>query len=95
VSEDTIRAILDFVENDTNTPIPDGAGPQTLLGPDGLGLESLSLLELTLSLERRFGIVLPDGEFDGEAVKTVADLVEIVDRHRNDPSVPAASDRRR
>lgn len=43
-----------------------------------LGLDSLDVVELTMELEYRFGI-LPN--WDDEKINTVQDLVEVIDEH--------------
>jgi acyl carrier protein len=51
--------------------------PQADLQSD-LGLDSLDTVEMTVGLEDRFGIEIPDSELEG--VKTVNDAVELIDK---------------
>ena len=43
----------------------------------GLGLDSLDVVELTLALEERYGIEVPDEEL--ENVATVRDAIELIE----------------
>jgi acyl carrier protein len=47
----------------------------TPLGPEGLGLDSLAILEVVLELERRTGISLRDENLTAEALSTPASLI--------------------
>src|SRR5262249_18868526 len=42
-----------------------------LFGPGGLGLDSIDALELVVSLEKTFGVGVPNSEVAGRALKTV------------------------
>jgi acyl carrier protein len=44
---------------------------------DDLDLDSLDTVELTLGLEERFGIEIPDSDL--EAVRTVSDAVDLIE----------------
>ena len=45
---------------------------------DALGADSLGLVELSMAAEEEFGIAISDADL--EAIRTVADLVALVDR---------------
>jgi acyl carrier protein len=45
---------------------------------DDLGLDSLDTVEMTVGLEERFGIEIPDEELDG--VKLVGDAVDLIEK---------------
>ena len=50
---------------------------------DGLGLDSLSMIHLTVSLEERFAIAVPPGASAAElGITTVSDLAGFVDTLR-------------
>jgi len=53
--------------------------PDTTL--DHLGLDSFSIIEIILYIERKFGIELPDGALTKENVFSVATLSECVIKH--------------
>ena len=42
-----------------------------LFGPDGLGLDSIDALELVVSLEKNFGVSVPNSETAKHALATV------------------------
>jgi acyl carrier protein len=42
-----------------------------LFGPGGLGLDSIDALELVVSLEKTFGVGVPNSEVAGRALRTV------------------------
>jgi acyl carrier protein len=51
---------------------PDQIGDDlALFGPGGLGLDSIDALELVVSLEKTFGVGVPNSEVAGRALKTV------------------------
>jgi len=42
-----------------------------LFGPNGLGLDSIDALELVVSMEKTFGVAVPNSEVAGKALRTV------------------------
>ena len=42
-----------------------------LFGPDGLGLDSIDALELVVSLEKHYGVTVPNSETAKQALATV------------------------
>jgi acyl carrier protein len=42
-----------------------------LFGPGGLGLDSIDALELVVSMEKTFGVGVPNSEVAGKALQTV------------------------
>jgi acyl carrier protein len=51
---------------------PDQIGDDLpLFGPNGLGLDSIDALELVVSLEKTFGVSVPNSEVAGKALRTV------------------------
>ena len=42
-----------------------------LFGPNGLGLDSIDALELVVSMEKTFGVGVPNSEVAGRVLKTV------------------------
>ena len=53
-----------------------------LFGPDGLGLDSIDALELAVSLEKRFGVALPNSEIARTALASVNALHDYVVANR-------------
>ena len=53
----------------------------TVLGDGGLGLDSIAVLELVLSLEERLGARFRNEDLDERAVRDVAGLIAYVDAH--------------
>jgi acyl carrier protein len=42
-----------------------------LFGPNGLGLDSIDALELVVSMEKIFGVGVPNSEIAGQVLRTV------------------------
>jgi acyl carrier protein len=53
------------------TPADQIADDLPLFGPGGLGLDSIDALELVVSLEKTFGVGVPNSEVAGKALQTV------------------------
>ena len=53
-----------------------------LFGPDGLGLDSIDALELVVSLEKKFGVSVPNSETARQALATVDSIHNYVLAHR-------------
>jgi len=49
-----------------------------LFGPNGLGLDSIDALELVVSLEKKFGVTVPNSETARAALATVNSMAEYV-----------------
>jgi acyl carrier protein len=57
------RFILDLLRDQMNRPVDPGAAAEDVsLGPSGLAIESLALLELAAHLEEEFGVTFADHE---------------------------------
>lgn len=54
--------------------------PDTPLGADGLGIDSVGCLELVLELERRTGLALRDEHLTAEALATPGGLVRLLEQ---------------
>ena len=57
-----------------------------LFGPEGLGLDSIDALELVVSLEKRFGVSIPNSDVAKNALATVTTIAEYVEAHRQEPT---------
>ena len=55
-------------------------GPETALLDEGLALDSVSLLDFLLALEREFGCRVEESEITPENLGTVARVAELVGR---------------
>lgn len=71
--------ILRTVVEDMNTPLDADIDDASPVGAGGMDLDSLSLIELMLRLEQRFGAQVPDGDIEllgamslGEVVADIA-----------------------
>lgn len=53
-----------------------------LFGPDGLGLDSIDALELVVSLEKRFGVSVPNSETARQALATVNSIHDYIVANR-------------
>lgn len=82
VETDSVTAfVLGVIKDMLNMPLPESPSPQTPLGPGGLELESLALVELTVYVERQYSISFSDDLVDGLGGATLGELVaEIVSR---------------
>ena len=56
------------------------ADSMPLFGPDGLGLDSIDALELVVSLEKKFGVSVPNSEAARKALATVDSIHDYVVR---------------
>jgi acyl carrier protein len=67
---------------------PSEIGDQTpLFGPDGLGLDSVDVLELVLEIERSFGVTIEDQDTGMQALRNVESIGEFIRARRAQPSV--------
>ena len=53
-----------------------------LFGPDGLGLDSIDALELVVSLEKKFGVSVPNSDAARKALATVDSIHDYVVANR-------------
>ncbi|HTS17663.1 MAG TPA: phosphopantetheine-binding protein [Verrucomicrobiae bacterium] len=73
VSLDDLRKLV--VENCVLKIKPEEIGEDTpLFGPDGVGLDSLDALQLTIAIEQQFGIVITDANVAREAMGSLGSL---------------------
>ncbi len=49
-----------------------------LFGPGGLGLDSIDALELVVSMEKTFGVGVPNSEVAGKALQTVNSIHDYI-----------------
>jgi acyl carrier protein len=68
---------------------PEEIGDQTpLFGPDGLGLDSVDVLELVLELERSFGVTIENQDTGMMALRSVETIAEFVRASREPTATP-------
>ena len=53
------------------TPVEEIGEDLPRFGPDGLGLDSIDALELAVSMEKTFGVSVPNAEVAGKALQSV------------------------
>ena len=74
---DAIKTMM--VENlMLKVPKEDISDRMPLFGPEGLGLDSIDALELVVSLEKHFGVSVPNSETAQKALATVESIEEYV-----------------
>jgi acyl carrier protein len=62
---------------------PSAIGDATpLFGPDGLGLDSVDVLELVLELERSFGVTIEDQDTGMQVLRSVDSMAEFIRARR-------------
>ena len=61
-----------------------------LFGPGGLGLDSIDALELAVSMEKTFGVSVPNSEVAGKALRTVNTIHDYILEKRGTATQPAA-----
>jgi acyl carrier protein len=62
---------------------PEEIGDTTeLFGPEGLGLDSIDVLELVLELERSLGVTISDENTGATVLRTVDSIAAFVQTHR-------------
>jgi len=62
-----------------------------LFGPGGLGLDSIDALELVVSLEKQFGVTVPNSEVARSALVSVNTIHDYVLQHANYACVVSGS----
>lgn len=70
--------LLGVVTNVMNITVDESAGPDTLVGPDGLDLDSLALLELMSAAEDEYGIKVDDEDYERLATSSVGGLATYI-----------------
>ena len=64
----------------------DIADDAPLFGPDGLGLDSVDVLELVLELERSFGVTIEDQDTGMQALRSVNSIADFIRARRGQPT---------
>ena len=61
---------------------PEDIGDETPLFKAGLGLDSIDALELTLNVEKEYGVKVANSEQALQAFQSVATLASFIEQHR-------------
>ncbi|MFO0760252.1 MAG: phosphopantetheine-binding protein [Byssovorax sp.] len=72
------RLIVDALHLDDTTP--ESIGDEMPLFGEGLGLDSIDAIELTVAMEQEFGISIGDKEIDKAAFHNVSTLAAFIER---------------
>lgn len=68
------------------TPVEQIGDDQPLFGPNGLGLDSIDALELVVSMEKTFGVGVPNSEVAGKALQSVNTIHDYILEKRQLPA---------
>ncbi|MBA3832714.1 MAG: acyl carrier protein [Chthoniobacterales bacterium] len=68
------------------TPADQIGDDQPLFGAGGLGLDSIDALELVVSMEKTFGVGVPNSEVAGRALQTVNSIHDYILEKRERPA---------
>lgn len=77
-TEDTLTGFAEIVEEVAGVPAADVTPEKTFT--DDLDIDSLSMVEIAVQAEDRFGVKIPDDELAN--LKTVSDAVTYIDAHK-------------
>ncbi len=73
------------------TPADQIGDDQPLFGSEGLGLDSIDALELVVSMEKTFGVGVPNSEVAGKALQTVNTIHDYILEKRAEPTAELPS----
>jgi acyl carrier protein len=80
LKEEIKRAIVESLR----LPIPvEEIGNSTSLFAEGLGLDSIDVLELVLEMERRFGVSIKDVDIGQRVLRSVDTIAEFIVQERS------------
>ncbi len=74
--------ILEFVTKVMNIPIAQPVDSTIPVGPGGIDLDSLSLLELIARVEKEYGFKIPDEDYERLATSTLGEFVACIAQRR-------------
>lgn len=81
--ETEIRSfVLDVITNVMSFKLPESAGDDMMVGPGGIDLDSLSLLELMSAMEKKYGFKVPDEDYEALGSGTLGELVKYISGRR-------------
>jgi acyl carrier protein len=80
---DVREFVLSTLAGEMNVPIDRASvGDDSPIGTGGIDLESLSLVELTLRMEREFGVKIPDSDIEALGAMTLGQLAADIVRRK-------------
>ncbi|MFC0434943.1 acyl carrier protein [Kutzneria buriramensis] len=80
---DVREFVLSTLAGEMNVPIDRAkVGDDSPIGTGGIDLESLSLVELTLRMEREFGVKIPDSDIEALGAMTLGQLAADIVRRK-------------
>jgi acyl carrier protein len=87
VSIDRLKAML--IENCMVKVDPDTIGDQTpLFGPESIGLDSLDALQMTIAVEKEYGLAIGDPATARDALQSLGVLRDWIATRLPPPSAP-------
>ena len=91
-SDDLRRRIKEMLVKNLmlQTPAEQIGDDLPLFGPNGLGLDSIDALELAVSMEKTFGVSVPNAEVAAKALRSVNTIQDYILEKRASASQPAA-----
>ncbi|MGJ6968491.1 acyl carrier protein [Streptosporangium sp. G11] len=81
--QEILAFVIHIIEDVVGITLGDDIGESTPVGPQGLGLESISMLEVLVQLEREYEITLPDEAMDELLSGTLGGFVDEVVKYRS------------
>lgn len=75
----TLTRLLEIISERLEWPLDPSTGATTRLGEDGLGLDSLMVVEFALDIEEDFGLELDEDEMLSMAGMTLREVADFVD----------------
>ncbi len=76
--EDPAKVIAEIVERVSGSPAA-GLAPESTFGDD-LGIDSLTMMEIVVAVEDRFGVRVNDDDIEG--LRTIGDAADYIERAR-------------
>lgn len=75
-----VAKLLEILSGQLEWPVDASTGPTTSIGEDGLGLDSLMVVEFALDIEENFGFELDDDEMLEMGGMTLGEIAEFIDK---------------
>jgi acyl carrier protein len=84
MTSDLIADLKTLVLEAAEKPVPDGglSDDEALFGPDTrLGLDSLDALQISMAIQQRYGVRMPDSKDTRRALSSIAHLADHLRQH--------------